>query len=42
MEFYAPVTLEHGLNDVTFMDDNRTNGKSIYPTRQSESALENY
>jgi hypothetical protein len=24
MEFYAPVTLEHGLNDVTFMDDNRT------------------
>lgn len=24
MEFYAPVTLEHGLNYVTFMDDNRT------------------
>ncbi len=24
MQFYAPVTLEHGLNEVTFMDDNRT------------------
>lgn len=24
MEIYAPVTLEHGLNYVTFMDDNRT------------------